>query len=225
MLAQLRLMQLLSPVLPVGSYSYSQGLEWAVKQGWVVNREDLDQWLNELIKGSLAQQDLPLLRNLYQAFLNDDVQRISYWSHVAVALRDTAELRAEERARAQAFLRVLEALPDDRPDAKIALYKDSLQQTPFAAMAWASVRWEIDELPLLYTFAYNWLDAAIVNGVKIIPLGQSDGQVLLHTKLPALQKAVETSLDVADDAIGFSVPSVSMASCNHEVQYSRIYRS
>ena len=75
MLPQLRLLQLLSPVLPVGAYSYSQGLEWAVKQGWIESSPDLDIWLGELINGPLAQQDLPLLRNLYRACADDDIER------------------------------------------------------------------------------------------------------------------------------------------------------
>ena len=221
MLPQLRLLQLLSPVLPVGAYSYSQGLEWAVKQGWIATLADLDSWLDELIGGPLSQQDLPLLRNLYRACRVSDLNQFDYWSHAAVAFRDTAELRAEERSRADAYLRVLNALSDDVDER----YIHGMQQTALAAIASASVGWDIDEMDLLHAYAYNWLDAYIVNGVKIIPLGQSDGQKLLHSKLSDLSMAVTSSLDISDDAIGFSVPSVAMASCGHELQYSRIYRS
>lgn len=221
MLPRLRLLQLLSPVLPVGAYSYSQGFEWAVKQGWVQSYTDLERWLDELIDGPLAQQDLPLLRCLYRSCDDANVQCFDYWSHAAVAFRDSAELRAEERARARAYLRILDALPEEIDQH----YRCAMHRTPFAAIAWASVRWGIDELSLLNAYAYNWLDAYIVNGVKIIPLGQSDGQALLHSKLPRLSQAVETSLSISADAIGFSVPSVTMASCGHELQYSRVYRS
>ncbi len=221
MLPQLKLLQLLSPVLPVGGYSYSQGLEWAVEQGWVVTVNDLGQWLDELIEGPLTQQELPLLRQLYYAFVDDDIQAIEYWSKAVVAFRDTSELRAEERARALAYMRVLDALPEVIAEP----YRDSMQQTPFASMAWACVNWGIDEQSLLHAFAFNWLDAYIVNGVKIIPLGQTDGQVLLHDNLPKLTQAVTTSLTISAESIGYSVPAVAMASCGHESQYSRIYRS
>ena len=221
MLPQLRLLQLLSPVLPVGAYSYSQGLEWAVKEGWIKTLADFDRWLGELIDGPLMQQELPLLRKLYNACVDDDIERFDYWSHAAIAFRDTAELRAEERSRAGAYLRIVDALPleiDER-------YRTGMQQTSLATLDRAAVTWHIDEESLLHAFAYNWLDAYIVNGVKIIPLGQSDGQELLHAKLSDLSEAVVDSLDVTAEALGYSVPSVAMASCGHEVQYSRIYRS
>lgn len=221
MLSQLRLNQLLSPVLPVGAYSYSQGLEWAVQDSWITTGEGFSLWLDELIQGPLAQQELPLLRNLYRSFLNEDIESIRCWSQTALAFRDTAELRAEELARAIAYLRVV----DNLPYAIDSRYRSSLEKTPLATIAWACVQWKIELAPLLNAFAYNWLDAYVVNGVKIIPLGQSEGQALLHAKLPLLTQAVEISLNLPDESIGFSVPSVSMASCLHESQYSRIYRS
>lgn len=221
MLSQLRLNQLLSPVLPVGAYSYSQGLEWAVQAKWIDDNASFSLWIDELIQGPLAQQELPLLKNLYQGFFDADLSGVRYWSQLSMAFRDTAELRAEERHRALAYLRVMDSLPyviDPQ-------YRSSMEKTPLATIAWACVLWEIDLLSLLNAFAYNWLDAYIVNGVKMIPLGQSDGQALLHAKLPLLTQAVQRSISLADDDIGFSVPSVSMASCLHELQYSRIYRS
>lgn len=221
MLAQLRLNQLLSPVLPVGAYSYSQGLESAVQAKWIESGHEFNLWLDELIQGPLAQQELPLLKNLYYAFLDEDLSGINYWSQMTVACRDTAELRAEERARAAAYLRVVDNLPYEiEPN-----YRISMEKTALTTIAWACVQWEIDLTSLLNAFAYNWLDAYMVNGVKLIPLGQSEGQAILHAKLPLLTQVVEESLTLSDDAIGFSVPLISLASCLHESQYSRIYRS
>lgn len=221
MLSNLRLLQLLSPTLPVGSYSYSQGLEWAVEQQWVSTDTEFEQWLNELINGPLAQQDLPMLRKLFYACNEGDVSGFNYWSHMAIALRDTAELRAEERARGDAYLRILAALPDKVDDQ----YLNGIKRTPLAAIAWAAVQWDIEEQSLLSAYAHNWLEAYIINGVKIIPLGQTQGQILLHSMLPALCSAVDTACDVDDAAIGFSTPAISLASCGHESQYTRIYRS
>ena len=221
MLPSLRLLQLLSPTLPVGSYSYSQGLEWAVEQQWVSTDTELEQWLNELIYGPLALQDLPLLRKLFHACNEDDLSGFNYWSQIAVALRDTAELRAEERARGGAYLRILRALPDRVDDR----YLKGIKRTPLAAIAWAAVQWDIKEQSLLCAYAHNWLEAYIINGVKIIPLGQTQGQTLLHSMLPALCSAVDAACDVDDAAIGFSTPAIARASCGHESQYSRIYRS
>ena len=221
MLSHLRLLHLLSPTLPVGSYSYSQGLEWAVEQQWVSTETEFERWLVELIHGPLSQQDLPLLRNLFYTCIKDDVSGFNYWSQMAIALRDTAELRAEERARGDAYLRILAALPDKVDDQ----YLNGIKRTPLAAIAWAAAQWDIQEQSLLTAFAHNWLEAYIINGVKIIPLGQTQGQTLLHSMLPALCRAVDTACGVDDAAIGFSTPAISLASCGHESQYTRIYRS
>lgn len=221
MLSHLRLLQLLSPMLPVGSYSYSQGLEWAVEQQWVSSRSDFEQWLVELIAGQLAQQDLPLLRRLFVACSEGDISKFDYWSHMSLALRDTTELRAEERARADAYLRILNALPEPLD----AGYLNGIKTTPLAAIAWAAVQWEIEDHALLTAYAHNWLEAYTINGVKIIPLGQSDGQALIHALIPALCSAVDVACAIDDDAIGFSSPAIALASCGHESQYTRLYRS
>lgn len=221
MLSDLRLLHLLSPMLPVGSYSYSQGLEWAVESQWVTSKAEFECWLIELISGPLAQQDLPILRKLYFACVNYDVSEFDYWSQMAVALRDTAELRAEERARGDAYLRILVALPDKVDEQYLA----GMKRTPLATIAWAAVQWNIKEQSLLGAFAHNWLEAYIVNGVKIIPLGQTQGQTLLHSLLPALCNAVNTACLSNDTDIGFSTPAIAFASCGHESQYTRLYRS
>jgi len=221
LLPQLRLLQLLSPVLPVGSYSYSQGLEWAVEKQWINNVSDLDVWLQNLIQGPLTHQELPLLRQLYEASCNTRVDDFDYWSQIVLASRDTAELRAEERSRAKAYLRVLRALPDQANPS----YIPGMQRTPLASMGWAASQWNIDLYSLLAAYAHNWLETYIINGVKIIPLGQSDGQQLLHSLLPKIEQAIQHSIEVAEADIGFSTPAVAMASCGHENQYTRIYRS
>jgi urease accessory protein len=109
-LAHLRLLQLLSPVLPVGSFSYSQGLEWAVQDKWISDEKGFHQWLLEWLDGPLAQQDLPLLIRLYKAVKKADNDELDQWSQLVLATRDTKELREEELNRANAYLRVLKGL-------------------------------------------------------------------------------------------------------------------
>jgi len=220
-LAHLRLLHFLSPALPVGSYSYSQGLEWAVEANWVKDELTFTHWIDSQITTVLALQELPLLVRLYLAVSQDDKDRFNYWSQVAIALRDTAELRNEERCRADAYLRVLEVIepPDD------AWKKESFTNTPMAAIAFFAVRNAIEIDALLEAYAHVWLETNIVSGVKIIPLGHSVGQRIIFEASPKLTVAIQTSLHIEDESVGISMPALSHASCQHETQYSRVYRS
>lgn len=219
--AQLRLLQFLSPAMPVGAYSYSQGLEWAVEQRWIVDEKTFEQWVVELIGSALALQELPLLRRLHRAFLNRDVAALERWSQTALAVRDTAELRREEQDRALAYLRVLETVAV----AETGWPRKCFLRSPLVVMSYFSVDQKIDEDQLSRAFAHNWLENTLITGVKIIPLGQSSAQKLLFDLADQLLVALNTSLSVGDDEIGVSLPALSMASCRHEDQYTRIYRS
>jgi len=84
-LAHLRLLQFLSPAMPVGSYSYSQGLEWAVEAKWVIDEFTFVPWINSQIDSVLAQQELPLLVRLYHAVAQDDIEQFDYWCQFAMA--------------------------------------------------------------------------------------------------------------------------------------------
>ena len=108
--ALFKLLQIVSPSLPVGGYSYSQGLEWAVHTGWVTNRHEFDQWLREQLNGTMAQQDLPLLLRLYHSRRVDDRAAIEYWDAMALAVRETSELRREEIQRGKALFTLLQSL-------------------------------------------------------------------------------------------------------------------
>lgn len=92
----LRLLQLTSPALPVGSYAYSQGLEWVVNAVWVKDADGLEEWLKGLMQGSMNSIDIPIMKRLYQAWLNNDIGMARYWNAVLLAYRETSEVRKEE---------------------------------------------------------------------------------------------------------------------------------
>lgn len=219
--SQLRLLQFLSPALPVGSYSYSQGLEWAVENGWVIDKTSFREWVEGQIVSTLKAQELPLLIRLYHSVLQKNVQTFDHWTQVSIALRDTAELRQEERDRANAYVRVLESLVvlDQIWD------REYLLRSPLAPIALYAVLHNIALQPLLVSYAHNWLETQIVAGVKIIPLGQSTGQQLQYQLHALLQSSIALSKEIADENVGMTLPAMSFASCAHETQYSRVYRS
>ena len=138
-LARLRLLQLTSPALPIGAFTYSQGLEWAVDAGWVKDSETLDDWLRGLIDDALAQFELPILTRLYHACAAADVGALDAWGKCLYAGRESRELRAEERNRARALNSLLRDLGIDRAgEWQSALGRCQAAGFAFAAAIWFS---------------------------------------------------------------------------------------
>lgn len=214
--ALLKLLQITSPSLPVGAYSYSQGLEWAVEAQWVTNLDTFREWLCEQLDGLMTQQELPLMQRLYLAQKKADDAALKYWTEQILARRETSELRREERHRGRALSTLLGSL-----------YNEA--QTNTECQLAAYVRYCSNEnitlVDAMFGYAYSWLDNQVTAGIKLVPLGQSDGQALLYHLSENIEKAVEVALTVADDDIGYSTPSLTMASCLHETQYCRLFRS
>ena len=215
------LLQFSSANLPVGAYSYSQGLEWAIESGWVHDVDTLKAWCRDWIDGPMAQQDLPLLARLHSACECGDSEALTHWSAWALASRETHELREEERARARAVVMLLDQL---LPDLTIS-HRDPLLKSPLTGLACAAVHLGIPRGGAQAAHAWGWLENTVLVGVKHIPLGQSDGQRTMMQLWPALHEAITRSSHLDDDDIGFSLPGASFASAAHETQYTRLYRS
>ena len=216
-----RLLQLVSPSLPVGAYSYSQGLEWAVEAGWVDNPDSLGAWLRDQLQSSLQYWDLPLLARLYQACITDDPDSLDAWTRMLLAGRETAELRKEERDRGRALYSLLDKLdvltPNDR--------RETIAACQLTGFARAAHRWEIPLEQALTGYAWSWLENSVLAGVKLVPLGQTAGQALLLDLADLLPTVVDTALALEDDELGASAPALAHASAAHESQRTRLFRS
>ncbi len=220
-LAQLRLMQLISPSLPIGSFTYSQGLESAVDAEWIKDIVGLKQWLKELLKSTVTRVDLPILIRLYDASQKCDLDALQYWSDYLLACRETSELRQEEINRGRALvtlLKTLELINDDNLG-KI------LSGCQSAGFAYAANQWLIPKINMLHGFVWSWLENLVLAGVKIIPLGQSDGQKILYDLAVHIPEITEKAKNINDDEIGSSNPALSIISSQHQFQYTRLYRS
>jgi len=217
----LRLMHLISPSLPIGSFTYSQGIEWAVEYGWIKTADDLAKWLDNQLHTSVMHLDIPVLQRLYTAVEHGNTDDLRYWIEYLNASRETAELLQEEKNRGRALTDLLIGL--DIPHA--AQWKPLLAQNQSAAFALAAVHWQIPLKHAAYGYVWSWLENLVLAAVKIIPLGQTQGQQLLHRMTPALPEVVKTGLAVPDEAIGASLPALAIASSQHETQYTRLFRS
>jgi len=213
----LKLLQITSPSLPVGAYSYSQGLEWATEAGWITDKESFTQWLQEQLRGLLAQQELPYLHRLYIAFETSNRCQQQYWTERVIATRETSELRREEQHRGRALASLLNSLFDEK--------RESSNPSQLAEFARYCSRESISAELTLLGYAYSWLDNQVTAGIKLIPLGQSEGQSILHLFSDSLEQAVQIAINTSDDEIGYSCPALAVASSNHETQYCRLFRS
>ena len=218
--ALLRLCHLVSPALPVGAYAYSQGLEYAVQAGWVHGEASTLEWLQGLSSSSVGTLDLPILLRLHRAWSMADAPGVRHWNAQLIAARETSELRAQELHLGRALARVLVEL-------QIGEAGDWLEAAPAYAtlFALAAVRWQIDAGDALAGYLWSWSENQVLAAVKLVPLGQSAGQRLLHRLTDAMPAIIERAQALGDEAIGVSTVSQALASALHESQYSRLSRS
>ncbi|WP_150047451.1 urease accessory protein UreF [Methylomonas rhizoryzae] len=217
----LRLLQLVSPGLPIGMFCYSQGLERAVHDAWIGNAEQADEWLRGILHNNLARTDAPLLARLYDAWFAVDLDRVTVWSQTLLAYRETAELRAEDKQTGQALARLLAQL--DMPEA--ADWQKRPDTTLAALFALAAVRWRIDKAAAVNGYLWAWLENQVLCAVKLVPLGQVAGQQLLHGLATDIPRLAEQALRLSDAQIGAGSFGLALASSRHETQYSRLFRS
>jgi urease accessory protein len=217
----IRLLQLSSSALPIGGFTYSQGLEWAVECGWVHDEATLKDWLSDLIEHNLAALDIPILLRLFDACEQQNEEALQHWSQQLMAYRESSELRQEELNRGRALARLL-------IDLEIPLaqrWQQGLNNTQLAGFALASVHWEIPKHTMAQGYAWSWLENMVISGVKLIPLGQAAGQRILTALAEQLACEVLRGMALPDEAIGSAAPALAYASAKHETQYTRLYRS
>jgi len=220
-LTLLRLLQLVSPGLPIGMYCYSQGLERTVDDGWISNVAETGEWIGGLMDICLTGIDLPILARLYDAWEYGNVERIDYWSRILIACRETAELRMEDRHTGQALARLLDALAI----AGMQPWIRKPEVTLATVFAFAAVNWGIPKREAAIGYLWSWLENQVLCAVKLVPLGQVAGQRLLTDLAGKIPVLVDEALNLADHDIGGSAFGLALASSRHEMQYSRLFRS
>ena len=221
MLADIRLYQLISPALPIGGFTYSQGLEWAVEARWVHDKPSLEDWLDGVLMHSVATLELPILLRLQHALEKSDEHSVVRWCGYLLASRETNELRKEERQRGAALLTLL-------PNLDVAIpteLKRSIASTQLAGIALAAKTWNIEPQKVCGGYTWSWLENIVTAGVKLIPLGQTHGQQILLNLAAKIPAVVATAMTMTDADIGSATPALAIASSRHETQYTRLFRS
>jgi urease accessory protein len=202
-----RLLQLASPTLPVGAYSYSQGLEAAIEAGCVSNEETARLWIADVLELSMAPMEAQILR---AQIAGPTQERNDFF----IATRETAELRAETLQMGQALSRLLGGLG-------IAV---SIPNPAYpTAYAIAVRHWEIEPGEAVVAYLWSWLENQVMAAVKAVPLGQTSGQRILLELGSRLQGLAETQLP--ESSWRNFAPGLACLSSRHETQYSRLFRS
>ncbi|HYN13470.1 MAG TPA: urease accessory UreF family protein [Burkholderiales bacterium] len=199
-----RLLQLASPTLPVGAYSYSQGLESAVEARIVTDAGSAERWIGEVLQCTLAQMEAPILWRMLQG---EDLNELF------LASRETAELRAETLQMGHSLCRLL---------ADLGIPVNSENAAYPTAYAAAVIHWKIDPREAMIAYLWSWLENQVMAAIKCVPLGQTAGQKILlslGSKLQDIAKHCETQ-----ELYNFA-PGLACLSARHETQYSRLFRS
>ena len=203
-----KLLQLASPALPVGAYSYSGGLEAAIEDGVVSDAASAERWIGDVLEFSVARMEAPALFRMMKG---------EKWNETFLASRETAELRAETAQMGYSLNRLLKDLgigevPVDEPSFP-------------AAFAHAAVQWRIEPEAALQAYLWAWLENQVMAAVKAVPLGQTDGQRILLSLGDRLPDLAKKAMQMKDEELGNFSPGLAMLSSRHETQYSRLFRS
>ncbi len=217
----LPLLQLVSPTLPIGAYAYSTGLESAVRANWVNDYASARNWIAELAAHNICFLDLPILSRLYVAWSDNDLDSVLKWSRILSASRETAELLAEDQHMGIALARLMSDLGVERARD----WKDSFDSNWATLFSLAACHWDISEDDMRLGYLWAWCDHQVAVAVKLIPLGQTDGQRMLLYLRDCIPNLVEHSRTICDAEIGQASPALAIGSALHEQQYSRLFRS
>lgn len=221
----IRLLQLASPALPVGAFSYSQGLEWAVESGRISDEAGAGLWIGDLLTGAIGRFESPLLFCLMSAWGVDDAADIARLNADFLASRESAELRAETLQMGFSLNRLLA----DLRDPTLNVVQATLVRLPEIALptAWTgiAIAWKIDPPAACAAYLWSWAENQIMAALKAVPLGQAAGQRLLAelgTKIPAV---VRSAQNLPPAAWSNFTPGYAICNARHETQYSRLFRS
>lgn len=224
LLPLVRLLQLASPALPIGAYSYSQGLEWMIDCGAIRDAAGAQRWIGDVLEWVIADGEAAVLARLIDACERDEQRDFAKWNAWHVASRETRELRAETEQMGSSLAKLAfdVGIFDDTGKALAASVEPIALPAAFA-LACHALRIPIDAALAGYTM--SWLENQVLVSIKALPLGQVAGQKMLVALAARVPDVVARAMAIDDDDIVSFAPGFALASARHETQYSRLFRS
>jgi urease accessory protein len=219
-----RLMTWMSPAYPVGAFAYSGGIEWAVEAGDIADAETLCRWLATMISHGSVFCDAAFFAHTHRAACDGDDQVLTAIAELAAAFIGSKERFLETTAQGQAFLQITRtAWPAPALDRLTAAWDGPLAYP--VAVAAACAGHGIALIPALHAFVHSVVSNLVSAGVRLIPLGQTDGQRVLAALETPIAATAARALVTAIDEIGAATPRADIAGMRHETQYTRLFRS
>ena len=219
----LQLIWLASPALPIGGFSYSEGLEAAIDHGLVHDEHSAAEWLVHQLHLTQSRGDMAVLAQMVTAWQHHDTERLTHLSQWVHATRESAELRlqAEQMGRSMLeWLRNQDAIDADT----VALCNRLVPTYPLMfGLALSRTGAPLDQC--LQAYAFGWAENMVQAALKSVPLGQNSGQRILAQLAQHIAPAVTHAMQVTDDTRQAFSPMLAILSAQHETQYSRLFRS
>jgi len=218
--ALLHLLQLASPALPVGAYSYSEGLEYLVHTNQVQDTTSLQHWLIQELTYGAVRLEVAVMLRAFNATSQQNEQALNHWNDWLSAVKETAELRHQSWQMGRSLIRLLQEIHSE------ALGLNCPNPCNFAiAFGLAAATWQVDQEAAVLGYLHSWATNLVSAGVKLVPLGQTAGQQLLLDLHPELSRATSEILILPDQNLTSCGWGLALASMAHETQYTRLFRS
>lgn len=218
------LLHLASPALPIGAFSYSQGLEAAIECGFIRDADSTREWIENGLSHVLARGELPFIAHQMERWRTHDRAALADANDEYIASRESAELRRETEQMGWSLAQLCASLEwgDEARRATLAAMKPIAQPTAFAFAAYAH---DAATDAALTAYAFSWVENQAAAALKAVPLGQLAGQRIIVALRAPIDDAVRRALATSPDQVNTFAPQLGILSARHESQYSRLFRS
>lgn len=221
-----KLLVWLSPNFPVGGFSYSHGLEWAIEDTTVIDAESLRAWIADILRHGAGWSDAVLFHHAHRAGIAGDAVGTAEVNALAVALQPSKERHLELTAQGRAFLTtVATTWPNDHLTQTARQFADEPDVAYPVAVALACAAHAIPAVPAINAYLSSFVSNLVSAAVRAIPLGQTDGQRVVAALSPLTEALAAESESAPIDAVGGCAWRADIASMKHETQYTRLFRS